>query len=325
MQACVCVIIPAYNAGATIARAVASALAEPEVAEVFVVDDASGDDTVARARGADDGSDRLRVIALAANGGPSPARNAAIDASVSPFLAILDADDYLLPGRFARLLARSDWDLIADNILFVLEGSEDSAAPPSGGDRHRTLTLGEFVERNISRPGRPRAELGFLKPLIRRVMLDTLGLRYQEDIRLGEDYLLYAEALARGARFELAEACGYVAIERAGSLSGRHSTDDLARLLAADRRLAARPGITPGDRKILASHVAALDIKHAHRRFLDDKRDDGLVRALIPLLGHPVRLAEVAGAIIRDKRAPLPVKARSLRTLFAAGEFDHLG
>ncbi len=48
----VAVIIPAHNARRTIAQAIRSALAEPEVAEVVVVDDASGDDTAAIARAA---------------------------------------------------------------------------------------------------------------------------------------------------------------------------------------------------------------------------------------------------------------------------------
>ncbi|TIR69420.1 MAG: glycosyltransferase, partial [Mesorhizobium sp.] len=41
----VCVIIAARNAARTIPVAIASALREPEVAEVVVVDDASTDDT----------------------------------------------------------------------------------------------------------------------------------------------------------------------------------------------------------------------------------------------------------------------------------------
>ncbi|RUY70024.1 glycosyltransferase, partial [Mesorhizobium sp. M7A.F.Ca.CA.001.13.1.1] len=58
----VCVIIAAKNAAATIAVAIASALREPEVAEVVVVDDASTDDTAGVARSADDGSGRLSVM-----------------------------------------------------------------------------------------------------------------------------------------------------------------------------------------------------------------------------------------------------------------------
>ena len=58
----VCVIIAARNAARTIPAAIASALREPEAAEVVVVDDASTDDTAEVARAADDGSGRLKVM-----------------------------------------------------------------------------------------------------------------------------------------------------------------------------------------------------------------------------------------------------------------------
>ena len=107
----VAVIIAAMNASATIARAIISALADRNVREVIVVDDASSDDTAAVARAADDGSNRLTVLVQPANAGPAAARNRAIDASSSPLIAILDADDFLLPGRFDALLDEEGWDL----------------------------------------------------------------------------------------------------------------------------------------------------------------------------------------------------------------------
>jgi succinoglycan biosynthesis protein ExoU len=70
----VAVVIAAHEAGKFIGRAVRSALAEPEVAEVFVVDDASTDDTVAATHAADDGSGRLVVLQQPANLGPGAAR-----------------------------------------------------------------------------------------------------------------------------------------------------------------------------------------------------------------------------------------------------------
>lgn len=113
----VTVIIAAYNAQATIARANWSALAEAEVAEVVVVDDASRDETLNVARVTDDGSGRLKFIALSVNGGLSRARNEALKASSSPWVTVLDADDFFLPGRMKGLLAyANEADLIADDM-----------------------------------------------------------------------------------------------------------------------------------------------------------------------------------------------------------------
>ena len=113
--AAACVVIAARNASQTIARAVRSALGEPQVAEVIVVDDASADDTAEAALAADDGSGRLRLIVLEHNVGPAAARNRAIERASAPLIAVLDADDFLLRGRFEQLLGRDDWDFVADN------------------------------------------------------------------------------------------------------------------------------------------------------------------------------------------------------------------
>ncbi|TIR80094.1 MAG: glycosyltransferase family 2 protein, partial [Mesorhizobium sp.] len=221
----VCVIIAARNAARTIPVAIASALREPEVAEVVVVDDASTDDTQNVARAADDGSGRLKVMRLDVNHGPSFARNAAIKASVSPFISILDADDFFLEGRFRRLFASPDWDFAADNIMLIRDDAATDptkVAAPSFAPEPQFLDFERFIEGNISRRRLLRGELGFLKPVISRAFLDRHGLRYDENLRLGEDYELYARAVARGARFKIIKSCGYGAIVRADSLSGRH-------------------------------------------------------------------------------------------------------
>ena len=67
----VSVIIAAFNGAATIGRAVRSALEQPETAEVLLVDDASSDGTGSVARAAAEGSDRLTVVVLPENRGPS--------------------------------------------------------------------------------------------------------------------------------------------------------------------------------------------------------------------------------------------------------------
>jgi succinoglycan biosynthesis protein ExoU len=304
----ICVIVAAMNAETTVARAVASALAEPEVSEVVVIDDASRDGTARQARSVDDGSGRLTVIRAPRNLGPAAARNLALARSKAPFVAVLDADDVILPGRFAALAdAGDDWDMSADNMMFVSEDQAHEfvglAAFATGGVAERMI-FARFVAANISQPGRPRGELGFLKPVMRRAFLTANGLAYDERLRLGEDFDLYARMLLAGARFRLVAACGYVAIERPDSLSAKHSAADLAALVGADDRMLARP-LAPADREVLAVHRAQCAQRWHHRHFLDAKQNNGLVRALVANRSKPRLLVDAAMGVARDKLALL--------------------
>ena len=278
----VCVIIASRNAARTIPVAIASALREPEVAEVVVVDDASTDDTLDVARAADDGSGRLSVMRLDVNRGPSFSRNAAIKASTSPFISILDADDFFLDGRFRRLFASADWDFAADNIMLIRDdvaADPTKVAAPTFAPEPQFLDFERFVHGNISRRRVLRGELGFLKPVISRAFLERHGLSYDENLRLGEDYELYARAVASGARFKIIKSCGYGAIVRADSLSGRHGTQDLKRLADADLALLALGDLPEGSKAALRRHERHVRDKYRLRNFLDVKAERGLASA----------------------------------------------
>lgn len=258
------VIIAAWNRADTIERAIRSVAGEATVKTVIVVDDASSDSTFAVASAMCASLPKLRVIRQPRNGGPSAARNAALDLASADWITILDGDDYMQPGRLGRLLAAShDADIIADDLLQIDEGAPPSVAarPLLEVNASSAVSLAEFVLGNISSRSRHRREMGFLKPLIRRSFLRQHGLRYDSAVRLGEDYLLYATALALGARFRLMPAAGYVAVMRSGSLSGQHSRQDLEALLRGDQRLAALPQLSPSERRAIGLHCRHIDGK----------------------------------------------------------------
>jgi succinoglycan biosynthesis protein ExoU len=269
----VAIIIAAYNSAATIERAVRSALAEREAAEVIVIDDASKDDTLALVQAADDGSGRLKILAQAANQGPSAARNRALQVARAPWVAILDADDFFLPGRLQGLLQFADRaDLIADNMLQVDEHALDGAGtlllqevePP------RFVSFQDFVLANISGGKRERAEYGILKPLIRRSFLVSHGMLYRENMRLGEDYELYARALALGGRFLLISSeQKYVSVIRAASLSGRHTEHDLEQLRNCDDGLAEISRLSAADKAILRKHQLSIESRLQFRLLIE--------------------------------------------------------
>lgn len=310
----ICVIIAAKNASDTIATAIKSALAETEVSEVVVIDDGSTDATSAISSACDDDTGRLKVERFDVNRGPSAARNHAISISSAPLISILDADDFFFKGRFAAMLESDDWDLVADNIAFIQHSvtGASSMQPARFVPEEHFLTLSEFVQGNISRRGVERGETGFLKPVIRRAFLEKHGLRYDEALRLGEDYELYVRALACGARYKVIRNCGYGAIVRGDSLSGRHRTEDLRQLYEADRRILAEYTLTEPEKALLQQHEIHIREKFELRDFLDAKARGGMSGAMTHALKRLPAVPAIAQGIFRDKtaryrKAPNPV------------------
>jgi glycosyltransferase involved in cell wall biosynthesis len=103
----VSVVMPAYNTEQYIAAAVGSALeaSAPDV-EVLVIDDGSTDGTVAAVRALAD--PRVRIIEIAASGGPSRPRNIGLAEARAPYVSLLDSDDLLKPGKLAATVAALD-------------------------------------------------------------------------------------------------------------------------------------------------------------------------------------------------------------------------
>ena len=303
----VSVLIAAKDAGATIARAVLSALAQPEAGEVLVLDDGSSDATAALARACDDGSGRLRVFAFEANRGPSAARNRLLAEARAPLVCVLDADDFMLPGRLGAMLEAGDgaWDLLADDMLFSIEGEPETVVDrllPSGEPLPQMLAPADFVRRCLNDPHRPRRELAFLKPLIRRRFLSDHGLAYDETLRLGEDYVLYTQCLMRGGRLRLVEACGYVAVERPNSLSGSHTTRDLDAFLAADARLLT-DATEPETVSALRHHLRQLRRNRDFREMLDRRRQGDFGGVLKMMLRRPDSARHAVLTALKDRLA----------------------
>ncbi len=254
------VVIAACNAGSTISRAIASALVQPETAEVCIVDDGSQDDTRAEAEAW--AARDARVIVLSqANAGPAAARNAAIAATRSPWIALLDADDYWLPGRLTALHGQAkNADCVADALIRVADGAEPTAVPIGTSCQQQCLTLEDFLLGNLGKRDGP-LDLGYLKPLMRRAFLDTHGLRYRSELRLGEDFDLYARALTLGARFLLTSPAGYVSVERANSLSKNHGEVDLQQLRDCGAGFAVLRPLTRSEQRALRRHYTSVDCR----------------------------------------------------------------
>lgn len=100
----VSVVVPAFNAARHLGGAIDSLRAQTLAdIEIIVVDDGSGDDTLAIANRYAAIDARVRVLARATpSGKPSIARNHALAAARGRYIAFLDADDTSVPTRLER-------------------------------------------------------------------------------------------------------------------------------------------------------------------------------------------------------------------------------
>ena len=104
IQLSLTVIIPVYNCERFVAKAIESALAQPEVTEVVVVDDGSQDTslTICKALQVEDNRVKIFQHPKGVNKGRSTSRNLALQNATGDYIAFLDADDYYLENRFTN-------------------------------------------------------------------------------------------------------------------------------------------------------------------------------------------------------------------------------
>lgn len=116
------VVVPAYNAAATITRTLDSAIAAADACaslglaievDIVVVDDCSTDATAAIVERYAARDRRVRLIRAPENGGPGAARNLGVARSTGNLLFFLDADDIFYPNHI-QLCARA---LLDDDSL----------------------------------------------------------------------------------------------------------------------------------------------------------------------------------------------------------------
>ncbi len=255
------IIIAAWNAERTLANAIRSALGQTGLSiEVIVADDASADGTSAVAASIKD--ERLHYLRCPSNGGPSAARNAAIAASRGTWIAVLDADDTMLPGRLAALVGRAcmhELDIVADNMWVEKLGAPRRLFIPESLDGTlERVTFEKFCVRNRLFGGVPG--YGYLKPVFRAAFLRQAGLRYDTALRVGEDFNIVAEALALGARYGRVRTALYSYTVARGSVSDQLKAADARAMLAADDRFIARfaSGLAARDRAAIALHRRSL-------------------------------------------------------------------
>ena len=284
------VVMANYQAGDKLIPAVESVLGQSlGDLELIICDDASGDDSLALAARFARADPRVRVISAERNGGPARCRNRGLDAARGQWIAVVDSDDIIHPERFERLLAAAEYrgaDIVADDLLhFYEDGSPVSLLLGGEQDTLFAVTAETWIGAGID--GSP--PLGYLKPLIRA---DVLGaLRYDEGLRIGEDYDLVLRLLLAGARMVVVPEPYYLYRRHSGSISHRLAVADLSAMVESQDAMIGQLGALPPQlAAAFAARRAQLRDGLAFGRLVEAIKGRHAGQALSLLAGNP-RLA----------------------------------
>lgn len=252
------VVIPAYNYGAMLGTAIDSVLLQNrDDVEVVVLDDASTDDTPEVAAGY---GDRVRYMRNADNSGHPTTWGRAMAAASGEYIVNLDADDWLLPGYFARMDAAT-----TNNIGFAVTSVYDYRIERGLAQlrpiavRDEIMSASKFRKRLLSR-------IFFRTPgmLLRRSLVEKSA---APDARIwNADWEFLLRATKGAAACIIAEPFAVYRIHP-NSVSGKAAerTDRLQRscelFLSITRDPESPAFLPPDERRIFAKGVAELYLR----------------------------------------------------------------
>lgn len=218
------VIIPVYNTGKLIRRAVMSVLDQKaEELEVILVDDGSTDASgdICDSLAAEDA--RVRAFHQE-NMGVSSARNTGLRQASGEYVMFMDSDDRLRKGALAEL-EPSGCDLSVGGFAKISEGVEiKSYVPSSAGEFRGLFGMNRFFDAVLDT--RHCFLLNSLwNKLFRRDIIEKHSLHFMENLDFAEDKLFVFSYLTHITSAKTTDSLVYDYILQDGSLSSNLYSD----------------------------------------------------------------------------------------------------
>lgn len=215
----VSILLPTYNRGHLLGRAIDSVLNQTYTRyELIVIDDGSTDHTRQVVKGFKDV--RIQYFKHYENKGISAARNTGLDAATGKYIAFIDSDDEWLPKKLEMQMASfenagSHVGVVYTSTL-LLDAQGWSRMPKAGakklqGDIHETL----LTENIIPMPS----------VLMRKACFDQVGL-FDENLYQAGDYELWLR-ISRKYKFMYIATPLMIKYSQPDGLSNAHNLDPL--------------------------------------------------------------------------------------------------
>jgi glycosyltransferase involved in cell wall biosynthesis len=269
----VSIVMAAYNAGDTIAEAVASVVAQTHGEwELIVVDDGSTDDTIANASSI--GDRRIRILPGEHVGVLGQVRNRGLEAARGDAIALLDADDVWLPEKLERqvevLRTRDAVGVVYTAAAMLIAGVRVRTATPPQGQTFARLLENNFIFSS--------------SVLLRRSLVDRHG-AFDPDPALGgsPDYELWLR-LAPRTEFAFVDQALLLYRVHGGQMSSAERAMHRSALEALERAHARDP-------ELVARHRASYRLGLGVHRCLAGETGRGRRDLLAVVCARPLRLS----------------------------------
>jgi peptidoglycan/xylan/chitin deacetylase (PgdA/CDA1 family) len=186
------VVVAAYNRRQTLAETLDSLLAQTNRDwEAIVVDDGSTDGTGELAERYAEDDPRIRAHRQP-NGGVSSARNAGVELARGKWLFFLDADDWIVPRAFERLLAAAAGDPAPDAVVGACQRVDEEGRELEVQPAEREPDLFHIFARTCA--------IVIHSCLVRTELVRRVG-AFDESLVTCEDWDLWQRISRVGARF----------------------------------------------------------------------------------------------------------------------------
>lgn len=201
------IIVPIYNLAPWLGRCVESILAQTcENLEVILVDDGSGDDSLAIARSFAERDSRVKVIHQE-NAGVTAARLRGVEEATGDWIGFVDGDDELEPQMYARLLENAhsygaDISHCGYQRLFPDGRTEYHYNSGEVHQQDHLTALRELLEERLVEPG-------LCSKLYKRELFRGLREKMDFSIRNNEDMLMNFYLFSGAEKSVYEDVCPY--------------------------------------------------------------------------------------------------------------------